>query len=172
MNQNEFNAWADDYFAPETNRLDSYIQIMQLVGDFNFATEQISGVRRFKHYLKNWAQLNGYLYNPSDLCGHEGRIFRVADIVANNAVSKAVEMVYIRSNPEENGLSFDKSWIDESQSILFEEKDGLTLRDQFAMAALPALIEKYGRTPLTATWTYEVADLMLEARKVKGGEVY
>lgn len=48
---------------------------------------------------------------------------------------------------------------------LLEEKEGLTLRDQFAMAALPALIQTFGKTPLTMTIAYEVADLMLEARK-------
>lgn len=48
----------------------------------------------------------------------------------------------------------------------------LTLRDQFAMAALPALIKKYGKVPMSAKWAYEVADDMLEARtKKEGGEV-
>ncbi len=48
----------------------------------------------------------------------------------------------------------------------------ITLRDQFAMAALPALISKYGKVPMSAKWAYEVADDMLEARKKKeGGEV-
>ncbi|WP_157585410.1 hypothetical protein [Runella zeae] len=48
----------------------------------------------------------------------------------------------------------------------------LTLRDQFAMAALPALINKYGKVPLSAKWAYEVADDMMAARsKKEGGEV-
>lgn len=45
----------------------------------------------------------------------------------------------------------------------------LTLRDQFAMAALTGLM--YGTGPssfgISAKWAYQVADAMLEARKEK-----
>ena len=48
----------------------------------------------------------------------------------------------------------------------------VTLRDQFAMAALPALINKYGKVPLSAKLAYEVADDMMAARsKKEGGEI-
>lgn len=43
----------------------------------------------------------------------------------------------------------------------------LTLRDQFAIAALPALISSYGKTPFTMKIAYEVADEMLKAREPK-----
>lgn len=46
----------------------------------------------------------------------------------------------------------------------------LTLRDQFALAALPGIITKYGITPIVGQWAYQAADYMLEARaKQKGG---
>jgi hypothetical protein len=44
------------------------------------------------------------------------------------------------------------------------------LRDRFAIAALPAIIEKYGKLPVSAKWAYEVADDMLAAREQKGVE--
>lgn len=66
MNQNEFNAWADDYFAPETNRLNSFIPVQKLQSDFNFSTGRLFGTLKFKDYLKDWAQINGYSFNPSD----------------------------------------------------------------------------------------------------------
>jgi len=46
-----------------------------------------------------------------------------------------------------------------------------TLRDQFAMAALPVVFERYGAAQfnfqLQATKTYAVADAMMEARNAK-----
>ncbi|MFN8347462.1 MAG: helix-turn-helix transcriptional regulator [Spirosomataceae bacterium] len=79
-----------------------------------------------------------------------------------------VSVFVLLGQDEEN---IDKSWIDESQPLVFlEEKDGLTLRDQFAMAALPIMMYTYGKTPMTFKWTYEVADMMMEARKKEGGE--
>lgn len=44
--------------------------------------------------------------------------------------------------------------------------EGMTLRDRFAIAALPALIKRDGlRAPGYAKWAYEMADAMLAARK-------
>lgn len=46
----------------------------------------------------------------------------------------------------------------------------LTLRDQFAIAALPACVEKFSIFPDTAVRAYQIADYMLAARAEKGGE--
>jgi hypothetical protein len=45
----------------------------------------------------------------------------------------------------------------------------VTMRDQFAMAALPAVMDKVGgfHPPLHAEDAYRIADAMLEARKEK-----
>lgn len=49
--------------------------------------------------------------------------------------------------------------------------DELTLRDQFALAALPAIITKYGMIPIVGQLAYQAADYMLEAHtKAKGDE--
>lgn len=47
----------------------------------------------------------------------------------------------------------------------------IPMRDYFAAAALPALIDKFGKTAVVTIWAYEVADSMLDAREQKeGGE--
>lgn len=54
------------------------------------------------------------------------------------------------------------------EAVKKNKPDELTLRDYFAAAAIPAIINKYGKVPLSAKWAYEVADDMMAARK--GGE--
>lgn len=62
--------------------------------------------------------------------------------------------------------------LEESQTAV--EQSALTLRDQFAMAALPALIadERPRRTVCEATASaYRFADAMLEARKPRPADL-
>jgi hypothetical protein len=57
---------------------------------------------------------------------------------------------------------FIVDWID-------MEKEKMTLRDQFAMAALSGLLacdETAGDKNTLATWSYDMADEMLKAREV------
>lgn len=44
-----------------------------------------------------------------------------------------------------------------------------TLRDQFAMAALPCVCEMYSGFQAAAVGAYAMADAMLEARKLREG---
>ena len=56
-----------------------------------------------------------------------------------------------------------------SNGIITNAYSGMTLRDRFAIAALPALIKRDGlRAPGYAKWAYEMADAMLAARKGAG----
>jgi hypothetical protein len=57
---------------------------------------------------------------------------------------------------------------DLEESGVARRKDSMTLRDQFAMAALPGIIVNDTNIPEDASrYAYEMADAMLKARKDK-----
>lgn len=62
----------------------------------------------------------------------------------------------------------DELFHDLEESGVARRKDSMTLRDQFAMAALTGIIVNDTNIPEDASrYAYEMADAMLEARKEK-----
>ena len=68
----------------------------------------------------------------------------------------------------ENAVEEIKWLTEQNQRLKGNMKENPTLRDQFAMAALPAVIEKYKVTmPEAVGQAYNIADIMMEARDRK-----
>lgn len=58
----------------------------------------------------------------------------------------------------------------DNYTVLSEEKEGLTLRDQFAMAVLPKMIVIMALYSVAVREAYKIADEMMIAREQKGVE--
>jgi len=89
-----FLGWADVYFSPENDKLDSLVPRHQTFEvcqkELNMKTLSPQG---FIKKLVAWCQFYGYMLNPKLLQNNQGRIIRKVD-------SKATEMIYIQTKTD------------------------------------------------------------------------
>ncbi|MFN8347465.1 MAG: hypothetical protein U0X91_20850 [Spirosomataceae bacterium] len=97
-----FHSWADVYFAPESNRLNNYVQRVPALEDFNRETRLKVTPQMFTKKLAAWAQYNHYELNPADLLDKRGRIIRTIDVTDRDGTKRqtTAEMLYIRTSEE------------------------------------------------------------------------
>ncbi|MGL4630474.1 MAG: hypothetical protein ACRCVT_04635, partial [Leadbetterella sp.] len=104
-------AWADEIFHPENGRLDAYVQRNPLYED---AKKRVSGSlspQGFMDRLRAYCQFKGYVINPKDLIGKDGRImkhvsveeYRNGDFKITD-VKMTRECLYIRSKKVEEQI--------------------------------------------------------------------
>lgn len=96
-----FLNWADVYFAPESDRVDTMVQKHVALKSFLEETKQQWTMQKFSASMKAWAKYRGMGLNPPAFQNEQGRIVRKVD-------GKTVEMIYIQTKNE----------------LMTEEKDG------------------------------------------------
>ena len=104
-----FMPWADEVFHPENNRLDTYVQRNILYEDVK--KKVLSGLtpQGFVDRLRAWCQYKGYVFNPAELQGKDGRIMKhVKNIleyrngkIEETSESGTRECFYIRTSTEQ-----------------------------------------------------------------------
>lgn len=94
-----FRAWADVYFAFESNRLNEYVQKVSAMEDFNKETRLKVTSQAFVKKLMAWAKYNHYEYNPAELLDKRGRIVRTIEVTDRDGTKRqtTAEMLYIRT---------------------------------------------------------------------------
>lgn len=91
---NNFEDWANSYFSPDSEHLDSFIVREKAFADYkSFSGVSKITMQRFTKALKGFVALCPYIeeLNPKDLCNSQGRIVR------KDNEGKAADMIYLRS---------------------------------------------------------------------------
>ena len=91
---NNFEDWANSYFSPDSEHLDSFIVREKAFADYkSFSGVNKITMQRFTKALKGFVALCPYIeeLNPKDLCNSQGRIVR------KDNDGKAADMNYLRS---------------------------------------------------------------------------
>jgi hypothetical protein len=94
-----FRAWADVYFAPESNRLNVEVQKVPAMEDFNKETRLKVTSHAFVKKLTAWCKYNHYEYNPAEMLDKRGRMVRSIDVTDRDGTKRqtTAEMIYIRT---------------------------------------------------------------------------
>lgn len=95
-----FRGWADVYFAPESGRLNSFVQKIPAMEDFNRETRLKMTSHAFIKKLTAWCKYNKYEYNPADLLDKRGRIVRTIEVTERDGTKRqtTAEMMFIRTS--------------------------------------------------------------------------
>lgn len=91
---NNFEDWANSYFSPDSEHLDTFIVREKAFADYkSFSGVSKITMQRFTKALKGFVALCPYIdeLNPKDLCNSQGRIVR------KDNEGKAADMIYLRS---------------------------------------------------------------------------
>ena len=95
-----FKNWADVYFSPESDHIDTLISKSEAFEDFGIITKLRNWtMNRFTKSLKAWCRYNKFKLDPESFHNSQGRIIRSQ----NNT---AIEMIFIQTKDEINPDNF------------------------------------------------------------------
>jgi hypothetical protein len=98
-----FRAWADVYFSPESGKLNVEVSREEAFSDYWHQHPKISPLM-WRMKLEAWVQLNYYTLNPPELCNCGKRIIRKPN-------GKSVEVFYIQTKESNVDADSDElSW--------------------------------------------------------------
>lgn len=69
-------AWADEFFHPDNGRLDSFVQRHVVFEDAKKRISPNLTPQGFMDRMRAWCQYKGYVMNPKNLIGKDGRIMK------------------------------------------------------------------------------------------------
>jgi hypothetical protein len=94
-----FRGWADVYFDTTSDRLNTYVQKIPAMEDFNRETRLKVTSQLFMKKLRAWAKYHGYECNPDDLLEGKERIVRSVEVAGKDGTRRqsTAEMLYIRT---------------------------------------------------------------------------
>ena len=95
-----FRAWADVYFAPESNRLDDYVQKKPAMDDFISESKLKITPQGFTAKMKAWCRYNRYEYNPAEILAGKDRIIHTVQVTDRDGTKRntTAEMMYLHTN--------------------------------------------------------------------------
>lgn len=97
-----FEPWADVYFSPESERLNTLVVKEEALNDYVKSTNQKNlTTNRFTKSLKAWCHYNNYVLNPKEMLGAGGRLIKRVKINPGTMEEKELtkEMIYIKTMP-------------------------------------------------------------------------
>ena len=95
-----FRAWADVYFDPESARLNVMVEKKPAMEDFNKETRLKVTSQSFMKKLRAWAKYNNCECNPEEMLEGKERIIRSVEVTDRDGKRRntTAEMLYIRSS--------------------------------------------------------------------------